>query len=119
MKVAGKVDLRALGGGLHGLDRTVEHAQHVDRLAVERRQAGIVLRKLECLIDQRAQPRDRFEDRVDIALRGRAKLARIAFRQHLGESADRGEWGPQFVTHIGNEGGFKLVGRFERGSTLA
>ena len=69
--------------------------------------AGLDLREVEHVVDQRQQVARRGEDVVEVLGLLVVDLAEQLLAQHLREAADRVQRGPQLVRHVGQE--FRLV----------
>ncbi len=49
-------------------------------------------------------------DLADVLRLITVELAVHSLCQHFAEADDRGQWGPQLMTHLGQELGFELTG---------
>ena len=102
--------LRALA---HQRQRILDGRRQVERRALELHPAGLDLRQVEDVVDQREQVPAGRVDVLQVVVLLVVEVAEQALEQHLGEADDRVERRAQLVRHVGEEFGLVLVGDLE------
>ena len=104
----GDLDAFALGSGREQFHHAFDQLAQIDRLDDEIEMAGLDLREIEDLVDERDQRAARTADRLDVA---RILGIERGLAQEVGHAEDAADRGADLVAHRRQEARFGLVGR--------